>query len=113
MLTKEKFILAIEHIKQHNDLEGNLCSALEAMSPENYCSAFIYSKYEMLTIDLLKEALSLDESNDWIEYFIYDLEFGTKFKLGCVVEADGKAIDLSTAAALYDYLQEYYINANN
>lgn len=113
MLSKEKFIAALDHIKQHNDLESNLCSALEAMSPESYCCAFVYSKYETLTIDLIKEALSLDEENDWIEYFIYDLEFGTKFKPGDVIEADGKAIDLSTSANLYDYLQEYYVNADN
>ena len=109
MITKEKFVKVIEHIKQHNELEGNLCSALEAMSPENYCCAFVYSKYETLAIDLLKEALGLDEEIDWIEYFIYELEFGTKFQLGCVVEADGKAVDLSTPEALYDYLMEYYL----
>ena len=109
MLSKEKFIRAIDHIKEHDELESNLCSALEAMSPDSYCCAFVYSKYETLTIDLIKEALGLDEEVDWIEYFIYDLEFGAKFKVGCVVEADGKAVDLSTPAALYDYLQEYYL----
>lgn len=109
MLTKEKFTAAIEHIKQHRDLESNLCSTLEAMSPDSYCCAFIYSKYETLSVDLIKEALNLDAENDWIEYFIYDLEFGTKFVPGCVVEADGKAVDLSTPSSLYDYLQEYYI----
>lgn len=109
MLSKDKFKRAIEHIKQHSDLEKGLCEALEAMSPDCYVSAFVYSKYETLVIDLMKEALGLDAEVDWIEYFIYELEFGAKFKIGCVVEADGKAVDLSTPAALYDYLQEYYL----
>lgn len=110
MLSKEKFVATLEHIKEHNVLEHNLCTALEAMSPDSYCCAFVYSKYETLVLDLLKEALGLDPEIDWIEYFLYDLEFGSKFKTGCVVEADGKAVDLSTPAALYDYLQSYYIS---
>lgn len=38
-----------------------------------------------------------------IEYFIYDLEYGTKYKKGCLRQ-HGKNIDISTAEKLYDYL---------
>ena len=46
----------------------------------------------------------MQDDGDWISYFIYDLEFGTKYKKGCAIEKDGKEIKLDTIENLYKYL---------
>ena len=43
---------------------------------------------------------------DIISWWIYDLEYGTEYKDGCITEEDGTIIDVSTAGKLYDYLKE-------
>lgn len=52
--------------------------------------------------DALKE--EFDDKNDWISYFIYDLDFGDEYSEGDVTEKDGTIIDISTAKKLYDFL---------
>lgn len=112
MLTKDEFVEHIKLIKKTRDLELKLCDLLTEMSADGRCNLFLYEEYESNVISLLKHVMDIDIENDWIEYFIYDLEFGNKFKLGSVVEADGKAIDLSTPEALYDYLCKYYVKGS-
>ena len=42
---------------------------------------------------------------DLISWWIYELDYGTKFKIGYLIEADGVTKpDISTAEKLYDYL---------
>ena len=41
---------------------------------------------------------------DMISYFIYELDYGKKYKAGCVLDENMNEIDLSTPEKLYDYL---------
>lgn len=109
IITKEEFIQHLNLLKEMRQLEIQLCTLLTQMSDNGTCNLSLYGRYETSIISLLKHAMNIDAKNDWIEYFIYDLNFGTKFKLGCLVEADGEAIDLSTSEALYEYLCKYYV----
>ena len=102
-MTKERFVYLLEFIKKHHELESNLCQALESMSPGNYIDAFVYSEYETELLKTIKEAMNVPEENDDIEYFMYDLEFGKLYERDSVLE-NGKAVDFSSAEALYEYL---------
>ena len=46
------------------------------------------------------------EISEVIDYWIYDLNFGSKYYDGCITEKDGTNIVLKTAENLYDYLIE-------
>lgn len=54
-------------------------------------------------IDLLSEILH-DKYED-INYFCWELDFGKKWKPGCIKDEKGNDINLSTAEKLYDYLK--------
>lgn len=109
IITKEEFIQHINLLKETRQLEIQLCNVLKQMSDNGTCNLSLYGRYETSILSLLKHEMNIDPENDWIEYFIYELDFGAKFKLGCVIEADGEAIDLSTPEALYEYLCTYYV----
>lgn len=46
----------------------------------------------------------LGDTEEWLSYWVYDLEWGTEYKPGCVKEADGSNIKLETMRELYDFL---------
>ena len=102
-MTKERFVYLLDFIKKHHELENNLCQALESMSPGNYVDAFVYSEYETELLKTIKEAMNVPEENNFIEYFMYDLEFGELYEHDSVLE-NGEAVDFSSAEALYEYL---------
>ena len=52
-----------------------------------------------------------DENGEhsWIEYFLWELDFGNKNKELQVFRQDNSIIDLSDAGKLYDFLMEKYM----
>ena len=44
-----------------------------------------------------------EHGQSWIEYFCFELDFGSKFKMGMVTDR-GKNIDFSDSGKLWDYL---------
>ena len=51
------------------------------------------------------EKMFCDDSNlSWIEYFVYDLDFGTKYEDGMIKDGDGNIIKLATIEDLYNLL---------
>lgn len=58
----------------------------------------------MLEVPLLKVLEAMFEDEDLISWWIYELDFGKKFKVGYLIEKNGDKPDLSTAEKLYDYL---------
>lgn len=47
-----------------------------------------------------------DEHKDsWIEYYIYELNYGKDYRPGCATDKDGN-IDLSDAGALWEFLKK-------
>jgi len=55
-------------------------------------------------IKIWKVLLNANYKDSLIDYFIYDLDYGTKYTEGCVTEKDGTSIDISTVGKLYNYL---------
>ena len=66
-----------------------------------------YFKYEAMMKKVLKDAMC-DESG-WIEWYLYEQDYGRGIKPDSVTEADGTPIDLTTPEKLYDFLiSEYF-----
>lgn len=110
MISKEKFVEIInrlkathETIEQVNNILRNCRDSVEAEFTQ--CSSLMIC-HEDMVIELLDNIFDEDDTLSW---WIYDLDFGTKFDIGCMwYYRDGKKIepDLSTAEKLYDYLIE-------
>ena len=53
-------------------------------------------------IDLLE--FIFNDKNQWISYWIFELEFGKQYEDECIKYEDGEVIPLKTAEDLYDLL---------
>ena len=54
-------------------------------------------------MNLLKTAFNDNHKDSWIDYFIWELDFGKKYKSGCITDK-GKDVDISDSGKLYDFL---------
>ena len=99
MISKDQFIYALNKIKKYRDIENKVNEALSSLE---FCQ-FSFCEYESLVIEILENAME-DNENDWIGYWVLELDFGERYQEDCVTEADGAPIDISTADKLYDFL---------
>lgn len=111
MISKNKFVKIINTLKDYSKRQENLNKAMDALS-NAYGEAFSNSfyplnKYESIIIDLLNMEFNL-KSNEYVgtdlDYFVYELNYGKQYKPGCIQDANGTNIDISTPGKLYDYL---------
>lgn len=101
MIDKKLFLKAIDTILESRKKMDKLCNALELCSPGCHCDAFIYSEYEDLTVNLLKDALN--DIDDCIGYFLYEMpNFSAQERDDVLVENP----EMGSAELLYDYLVE-------
>ena len=106
-MTKELFIATINSIKKQIEIDRKNSSMLQKMFPDDsiYCG---YNNKELFNAlnKILKE--SMKDEYDWIDYFMYGLDFGKKYYNGCVLDRDKSIINLSTAENLYEFLIKTY-----
>ena len=80
---------------------------LQKTSRENlecdFCNgAGLQISHEGIVVKLMERLMRDNAGN--ISYFIYELDYGKKYKDGYVQDGKGNNIDISTAEKLYDYL---------
>jgi len=101
-MNKETFIKLMTNYKELDIDINNVNIAMRKLDPD--FGGFCISRVATAILEVLQAAL--DDKGDWISYYIYDLEWGTKYKKGCIKEKDGKNIPLKTLGDLYNLLTE-------
>lgn len=108
IISLEYFKDTLDFIKNQDEKMNNFCNALEQLSPGEYCNCFLYTKYEKRLLEMLCKAMNLSESKqEDLYYWLYNAEWGTKFKIGDIVDNTGdepKLLDLTSIEKLYNYL---------
>lgn len=105
MITKKNFIDIINHIKEVNDFVNETNKRARNLHDSIINDFFNASSLSICFEDDLIKVLENMFNTDLISWWIYELEYGKEFKIGCLVEADGVTKpDISTAEKLYDYL---------
>lgn len=63
-------------------------------------------------IDLIRYCSNDRNVHDFsdIEFFIYDLDYGTKWTKESIIDKNGDYIDISTEEKLYNYLKDNFYN---
>lgn len=106
-MTKELFVSTINSIQKQLEIDRKNSSMLQEMFPDDriYCG---YNNSELFNAlnKILKE--SMKDKHDWIYYFMYELDFGEKYRNGMVKVSDGSIINLSNAERLYEFLIKTY-----
>ena len=104
MISKEKFVEIINRLKNYNELQNKINDLIkdnidnkemDFMNAGSICIG-----HESVVVYLLERMFD----TDMISYFIYELDYGEKYKEGCVLDENMNEIDLSTAEKMYDYL---------
>lgn len=108
MLTKKEFTDAMTAIVEQNAEDDIISKALNSICP---VTCFYGTKYATEgLLNLLKSTMK--DTYEWIEYWLYELECGEKYRAGSVTQ-DGKPIKLKTISDLYALLKKEYKNKNN
>ena len=104
MISKEKFVEIINRLKNYNELQDKIDNLfkdnIENRERDFINAGSICIGHEGVVVYLLEKIFD----TDMISYFIYELDYGKKYKAGCVLDENMNEIDLSTAEELYDYL---------
>lgn len=98
MINKENFIKYINKIHQFRTIETNINKAGKEL--ESFSISFAI--YEQLAVDILEDIFE-DKEYGWINYYLYELNFGSKWKENCIT-MDGKDVPMRDAGELYDVL---------
>lgn len=105
-LSKKEFCSILERLKEAKDLVDKV-DELFNKSRENIENDFangasLQISHESTVVKLLK--IIMNDQNDWIDYFIYELDYGREYEAGMILDEDGKDIEISSGEKLYDYI---------
>jgi len=106
MMNKDKFVTILKRMEEQEKIDLDFA---EAVSKAFDCFAVSYNngRLSRIVVDLLNDIFDLSKTAEYgsdIEYFMYELDYGKKWKTGMITDKDGNDIDFSTAEKLYDYL---------
>ena len=90
-LTKERFCKTIRQIQEVYDYSDK----------QNHIDGYLYEP------TCIEQALGLlafifDDKDQWIDYWVYELDFGRRYKEGMITYSNGENISLETAEELYE-----------
>ena len=108
-ITKELFVESIKMIQKQHEVDSECSMAFEKLLPNDYVSGYDNSSLYKQLIKLLQVLTKDDEQNSWIDYYIWELDFGKKYKDGHVI-LDKVHYDLITPEDLYELLVKTYTN---
>jgi len=104
LISKEEFVRLINLLIETRNQFNKLCETMEDLAPGFRVDFFPNCQYETEIIKLL--SAELNETDDTIEYFMYDLEAGKAKEAKEGLTVLNKTYDLSTPELLYDALVE-------
>ena len=115
-ISKELFIESINAIQQQKGLDSKCTDAFRTILQHDYISGYDNSIVVEQMIKLLEDLtrdLTGDEKDSvagsWIGYFIYELDFGSKYEPGRIKAKDDTNIPLATPEDLWNILLTEYV----
>lgn len=102
VITREVFKKVLEDAQQVNDYQVGLNNFFRKHNADGY----IFQPDCMSSLLELLHLFFEKDSDEWISYFCFELDFGRKYKDGMITDKNGKNIQLKTIDDLYDLLSE-------
>ena len=107
MITKEQFVKIINKLKEADDFvtrtNEDARKLNDAIISEFFNASSLSISHESIVLELLENMFNDTEILSW---WLYELDYGRKFKMGYIQDENGQDINLSTAEKLYDFLIE-------
>lgn len=102
--SREFFIETINQLEKQYNHDTKCSEAFRVILPNDFISNYNNHFITNQLVKVIKIAMNDNHKESWIEYFMYELEFGKHYKEGCATLKDGTNIDLSNAGSLWDFL---------
>lgn len=114
MITEQEFVRIIDDLIEAQDIKDKIRKIYRQARDNaryDYMNAgSLMIAHEDNVVFLLEKIFGLGRDNT-LQYWLYECDYGRKFKVGWIKEPNGSEPDLSTASNLYYYLLkegEYY-----
>lgn len=101
IISKKEFISTMTLIKTQYDHDRKCIDAFAIVFKDNYISGYDNNSITIAALNLLSYVMK--DTGEWIYYFIFELNFGFKYKEGDV-SLKGKNIPLKTFDDLWNIL---------
>lgn len=106
ILSEKEFVDVMNRLREASDLQEQV-DKLFRNSRENiendFCNAAaLQISHENSVVFLLKRLMS--DQYEYIDYFIYELDYGRKYEAGTITDENGRDIDIHTPELLYDFI---------
>lgn len=105
MIDKKEFVDIINKLKEVNDFvdeTNDRARKLNDATISDFFNAISLSiSHENIVVKLLEKMFN---DNDIISWWLYELDYGRRYRKGCFQDGKGKNINISTPEKLYDYL---------
>lgn len=82
--------------------EHGVQKAMEKLEPD--FNFFCMGRWHTLLGKVLKDATN--DTSDWIQYYVYEMNWGRNWKKGTCTLADGTDLPIGTIEDLWDRIQE-------
>lgn len=105
-MNKETFIAAIKAIELQFEHDKKCSEAFETILPSDHVSFYDNHWLTNALVMVLQEAFNDTKPQSWIEYYLWELDFGKENYRLKASRKDGSNIPLSTPEELYDFLIE-------
>ena len=108
-MNKDLFIETIEKIKQQHLHDVKCSELLNQVYSNGFQANLMYENHLLMNQVIKILQVQMNDENghhSWIEYFMWELDFGIKNDKLKAYRQDNSEIDLSDAGKLYDYLTE-------
>lgn len=105
-INKQNFTSILNVVKEKMEHDDKCTKAFQIILPNDFVSGYDNSKLYDQLLNILKIALDDNHKDSWIDYFIYELNFGKDMTESKAWRKDGSVIDLSTISALWNFLNE-------
>jgi len=110
IISKEMFVACILAIQRQEEYDHKCIDAFQTiLNEDRIVIGYDNSVLSTQIINLL--VACMNDNGQWIEYFIYDLDYGKEYHEGSVMQKDKTPIDISTEEKLYDFLKDEYLNS--
>lgn len=103
VFSKDLFIETINEIEKQHRHDSKCSEAFRVILPNDYISNYANHCLKNQLIKVLQLAMNDNHNHSWIEYYMWELDFGLKYSKGCV-KIQKKDFELKNASDLWDLL---------
>jgi len=103
MISKEQFTNTMQQFQAQTDFDYKCNGMFQQIFSNDWVTGYSNDILYNAIIELLENIFD-DKENGWIQYWLYELDFGKKWVPGSITDSDSSIIDISTVEKLYDFL---------